>query len=68
MDDIRESRKTTDEARKISQEIDEVMATVGFSIKEWVSNGDKKEEQPWQEGDVASITEKVSTEKVLGLK
>ena len=34
MDDICESRKITDEARKITHEIDEVLATGGFSVKE----------------------------------
>ena len=33
MDDTCESRKTTDEARKITHEIDEVLVTGGFSVK-----------------------------------
>ena len=68
MDDICESRKTTDEARKITHEIDEVLATGGFSVKEWISNRDERKDGPQQERDVASTNEKGSTEKVLGLE
>ena len=68
MDDICESRKTTDEARKITHEIDEVLATGGFSAKEWISNHDERKDGPQQERDVASTNEKGSTEKVVGLK
>ena len=67
MDDICESRKTTDEARKITHEIDEVLATGGFSVKEWISNRDERKDGPQQKRDVASTNEKGSTEKVLGL-
>ena len=68
MDDICESRKTTDEARKITREIDEVLATGRFSVKEWISNRDERKDGPQQERDVASTNEKGSTEKVLGLE
>ena len=68
MDDICESRKTTDEARKITHEIDEVLATGGFSVKEWISNRDERKDGPQQERDVASTNEKGSIEKVLGLE
>ena len=68
MNDICESRKTTDEARKITHEIDEVLATGGFSVKEWISNRDERKNGPQQERDVASTNEKRSTEKVLGLE
>ena len=67
MDDTCESRKTTDEARKITHEIDEVLATGGFSVKEWISNRDERKDGPLQEGDVASTNVKGSIEKVLGL-
>ena len=68
MDDICESQKTTDEARKITHEIDEVLATGGFSVKEWISNRDERKDGPQQERDVASTNEKGSIEKVLGLE
>ena len=68
MDDICESQKTTDEARKITHEIDEVLATGGFSVKEWISNCDERKDGPQQERDVASTNEKGSTEKFLGLQ
>ena len=68
MDDICESLKTTDKARKLTHKIDEVLATGGFSVKEWISNCDQEEEQPSQERDASSEAEKSSSEKVLGLE
>ena len=68
MDDICESSKTTDKARKLTHEINEVLATGGFSVKEWILNCDQEEEQPSQERDASSEAEKSSSEKVLGLE
>ena len=50
MDDICESQKNTDEARKIMHEIDEVLATGGFSVKEWVSNRDERKDDHSRKG------------------
>ena len=50
MDDICESQKTTDEARKIMHKIDEVIATGGFSVKEWVSNRDERKDDRSRKG------------------
>jgi hypothetical protein len=68
MDDICESVKTNDEARKLTHEIDEVLATGGFSVKEWISNCNPKDEQPPREKNEASDTDREATEKVLGLE
>ena len=65
MDDICESRKTTDEARKITHEIDEVLATGGFSIQEWISNRDERKDGSQQERDVASTNGKVQQRRFL---
>ena len=67
VDDICDSLKTTDEARMLTKDIDEVLATGGFSIKEWISNCDQEEQQT-QEQNATSDAEESSAEKVLGLE
>ena len=38
MDDICDSLKTTEEARQLTRDVDEVLAKGGFAVKEWISN------------------------------
>ena len=65
MDDICESVDTEKEARKLTSDIDNVLKTGGFKVKEWISNkvlkekvnGDTEEEIDMFKGD---------EEKVLG--
>ena len=40
MDDICDSVDTTEEAQRLSQDIDSVLAKGGFSTKGWISNKD----------------------------
>ncbi len=69
MDDICDSLKTTEEARQLTRDVDEVLAKGGFAVKEWISNCDFEEEnQPTSQQEVKSVQEKIPVEKVLGLE
>ncbi len=69
MDDICDSLKTTEEARQLTRDVDEVLAKGGFAVKEWISNCDLEEEnQPTSQQEVKSVQEKIPVEKVLGLE
>lgn len=64
MDDICDSVRTVDEARKLSAEMDEVLNEGGFKVKGWISN----------ESDVGDLTQgkmklldEIAEEKVLGV-
>ena len=63
MDDICESVHTQDEARKLTQEVDTVLKTGGFSVKEW-SYSDTKADTPDQD-DCSFVNSQ--QEKVLGV-
>ena len=68
MDDICDSVHTTEDARQLTQEIDNVLKKGGFEIKEWLSNKELKEntENQQQQEDIKPL-QQCSEGKVLGV-
>lgn len=71
MDDVVDSRNSIDELRQITKDIDTVLATGNFRIKEWISNVSLSEDNSNNQNssEVSKVTPLVSEciDKVLGL-
>ena len=66
MDDICDSAETVEKARKQTEDIDTVLATGGFKVKEWTSN--KTEKSDRNDDMEIKMLKGDSTEKVLGIE
>ncbi len=67
MDDLCDSLDTVKEAQKRTEDIDKILETGGFCVKEWISNKTLNQEDSKEE-TAMKIFEGDSKEKVLGLE
>ncbi|XP_030846943.1 uncharacterized protein LOC105438616 [Strongylocentrotus purpuratus] len=67
MDDICISVQTEDEARKLTREVDEVLAEGGFGVNGWMSNRPLKENDNTLCTDEINLLKTLSEKKVLGI-
>ena len=67
MDDICDSVHTEEEAQKLTKEIDNVLETGGFKVKGWLTNVPSKSDTDPEEANEATILQRKSEEKVLGV-
>ena len=66
MDDICASVETDQEARKLTDEMDKVLANGGFQVKEWLSNKSLRGESRHDDREM-NLLQSLSEEKVLGV-
>lgn len=66
MDDICDSVETVEKARKQTDDIETVLVTGGFKVKEWTSN--KTEKSDRNDEMEMKMLKGDSTEKVLGIE
>ena len=67
MDDILDSVNTVQEAEELSSDIDDVLASGGFKVKEWRSNEDLSKNNVTQETEEIKVPQGAAEEKVLGV-
>ena len=67
MDDLCDSLDTVKEARKRTEDVDKILETGGFCVKEWISNKTLNQ-QDSKEETALKMLEGDSKEKVLGLE
>ena len=63
VDDICDSIRTAEEAKELTEDIDEVLATGGFRVKKWITNAPSSDNE--DSGEVV-LGGEAQTEKVLG--
>ena len=59
--------QTEDEARKLTKEVDEVLAEGGFYVKVWTSNRPLRKTDDTSCTDVINLLKTLSDENVLGV-
>ena len=67
MDDICDSVKTVEQAKKLTKDLDKVLETGGFQVKCWVSNEDLKDGESVKEDNAVKLLQGEGPEKVLGV-
>ena len=66
VDDICDSVHSVPEAKKLTSDLDTVLAKGGFHVKGWISNQPLKEDKPDQEEQEMKLLQGHTEEKVLG--
>ena len=68
MDDLCDSLDTVKQAQKQTENIDKILETGGFRVKEWISNTKILNQKDSKEDMAIKMLEGDSKEKVLGLE
>ena len=68
MDDLCDSLDTVKQAQKQTEDIDKILKTGGFLVKEWISNTKILNQKDSKEDMAMKMLEGDSKEKVLGLE
>ena len=67
MDDICDSVKTVDKAKKLTNDLNQVLETGGFKVKGWISNENLQDEDHNPECNEMKILQGECSDKILGV-